>query len=160
MGCSSAAITENGDFDPHGMVLAYLTAGAPAVVGCLWDVTDRDCDRFSVECGERWGLWRTTEDGKTVKDPRKKRRGKTAKEEVENGRDATASSQGRSGKFDVGMTDVAGASDDLQGNSLSSGTREVSLAEAVAASREACYLKYLNGAAMVMYGIPVYLYTH
>ena len=32
-----------------------------------------------------------------------------------------------------------------------------SLVEAVNRSRSACYLRYLNGAAPVVYGIPVYL---
>ena len=38
------------------MLASYLTAGAPAVVGMLWDVTDKDCDRFAVKAGELWGL--------------------------------------------------------------------------------------------------------
>ena len=33
----------------------------------------------------------------------------------------------------------------------------VSLAEALAAAREDCTLKYLNGAAPVIYGVPVFL---
>jgi len=33
----------------------------------------------------------------------------------------------------------------------------VSLVEAVAKGRESCNLKYLNGAAPVVYGVPVYL---
>ncbi|OEU22947.1 hypothetical protein FRACYDRAFT_178623 [Fragilariopsis cylindrus CCMP1102] len=37
MGCSS-----------EGVALSYLCAGAPCVVGNLWDVTDNDIDRFSV----------------------------------------------------------------------------------------------------------------
>ena len=28
---------------------AYVAAGAPRAVGCLWDVTDRDCDRLTNE---------------------------------------------------------------------------------------------------------------
>jgi len=35
-------------FEPTGMALSYLGAGSPAVVGNLWDVTDRDIDRFCV----------------------------------------------------------------------------------------------------------------
>lgn len=30
------------------MALSYLGAGSAAVVGNLWDVTDRDIDRFSL----------------------------------------------------------------------------------------------------------------
>ncbi|KAH6624554.1 peptidase family C50-domain-containing protein [Chaetomium sp. MPI-SDFR-AT-0129] len=46
MGCSSAALSDNGEFEPAGPVWNYLMAGCPAVVGTLWDVTDRDVDRW------------------------------------------------------------------------------------------------------------------
>ena len=32
-------------YEPEGIALSYLLAGAPCVVGNLWDVTDRDIDR-------------------------------------------------------------------------------------------------------------------
>ncbi|KAK0748788.1 peptidase family C50-domain-containing protein [Apiosordaria backusii] len=47
MGCSSAALTEAGEFEPSGPAWNYMLAGSPAVVGTLWDVTDRDIDRFA-----------------------------------------------------------------------------------------------------------------
>ncbi|KAK4038459.1 peptidase family C50-domain-containing protein [Parachaetomium inaequale] len=47
MGCSSAALAEQGEFEPAGPVWNYMMAGCPAVVGTLWDVTDRDVDRFA-----------------------------------------------------------------------------------------------------------------
>ncbi|KAM7219852.1 Separin [Rhypophila decipiens] len=47
MGCSSAKLAECGDFEPYGPAWNYMMAGAPAVVGTLWDVTDRDIDRFT-----------------------------------------------------------------------------------------------------------------
>ncbi|OAQ95747.1 hypothetical protein LLEC1_04516 [Akanthomyces lecanii] len=46
MGCSSAALTEAGEFECYGPVWNYMMAGCPAVVGTLWDVTDRDIDRL------------------------------------------------------------------------------------------------------------------
>ena len=36
-------------------------------------------------------------------------------------------------------------------------TGRMCLSEAVAKSRGECYLRYLNGAAMVVYGVPVFL---
>jgi Peptidase family C50 len=55
MGCSSGLLHSRGEFDPTGMVHAYLLAGAPSVVASLWDVTDRDIDQFTqrmlVDCG-------------------------------------------------------------------------------------------------------------
>eukprot|EP00899_Mesostigma_viride_P002550 jgi/Mesvir1/12296/Mv00498-RA.2 len=54
MGCSSGRLLPHGDYDPSGMVLSYLMAGCPAVVANLWDVTDRDIDRFSAAIMSRW----------------------------------------------------------------------------------------------------------
>lgn len=34
-------------YEPEGIALSYLLAGSPCVVGNLWDVTDRDIDRFT-----------------------------------------------------------------------------------------------------------------
>jgi len=58
MGCSSARLARpagggggahaHGSAAPEGAVAAFLTAGAPRVAGNLWDVTDRDCDRFTA----------------------------------------------------------------------------------------------------------------
>lgn len=58
MGCSSGRLqsvnapkeySSEHDFimhyEPEGIALSYLYAGAPCVVGNLWDVTDRDIDR-------------------------------------------------------------------------------------------------------------------
>ena len=35
-------------YEPEGIVLSYLSAGAPCVVANLWDVTDRDIDRYCI----------------------------------------------------------------------------------------------------------------
>jgi separase len=56
MGCGSARLRPQGEFEPAGVVLSYVLAGSPAVVGNLWDVTDKDIDRFTVELLERWAL--------------------------------------------------------------------------------------------------------
>jgi len=60
MGCSSgklvsvnrkdSKITEKVTmfYEPEGIALSYLCAGAPCVVGNLWDVTDRDIDRYCI----------------------------------------------------------------------------------------------------------------
>ncbi|KAL1901332.1 separin protein [Sporothrix stenoceras] len=56
MGCSSAGLNYNGEFELHGPVWDYMLAGCPAVVGTLWDVTDKDIDRFAGQTFEGWGL--------------------------------------------------------------------------------------------------------
>ncbi|OJZ90398.1 hypothetical protein ASPFODRAFT_40740 [Aspergillus luchuensis CBS 106.47] len=93
MGCSSGALTEAGEYEPYGTPMNYLHAGSPALVATLWDVTDKDIDRFAKSTLEKWGL--------------------------------------------VGGREQAVALDD-----------------AVCQSRQACVLRYLNGAAPVIYGIP------
>ncbi|KAF3045482.1 hypothetical protein E8E12_007243 [Didymella heteroderae] len=127
-GCSSVHLTENGIYEPSGMLQSYLTAGAPAVVGMLWDVTDKDCDRFAVRCGELWGLWPEAED-----------------------EDVKPSKTPRKGKAKAKKGNVS------EGERKGECRRGVGLDEAVRDARQACYLKYLNGAAAVVYGIPCYL---
>uniref|UniRef100_T1IUX7 separase n=1 Tax=Strigamia maritima TaxID=126957 RepID=T1IUX7_STRMM len=47
MGCSSGKLRSLGrGLEPTGTVLQYLLAGCPSIVADLWDVTDRDIDRF------------------------------------------------------------------------------------------------------------------
>ncbi|KAK4063506.1 uncharacterized protein Triagg1_9383 [Trichoderma aggressivum f. europaeum] len=127
MGCSSAALTDAGEFESYGPVWNYMMVGCPAVVGTLWDVTDRDIDRFAGKTFEEWGLFaRGTFDGATTKGKGKAR---SFAEEIEE------------------------VSRHERGDAL----RNVSLAEAVATARNACRFKYLNAAAVVLYGIPVYI---
>ncbi|KAL4967712.1 C50 family peptidase [Aspergillus stella-maris] len=101
MGCSSGTLTEAGEYEPYGTPMNYLQAGAPALVATLWDVTDKDIDRFAKSTFENWGL-------------------------IQNG-------------FRPCGEDVGDA---------------VTLDAAVSQSRMACVLKYLNGAAPVVYGVP------
>ncbi|KEQ76588.1 putative Separin [Aureobasidium namibiae CBS 147.97] len=142
MGCSSGRVTEHGDYEPTSVPLSYLIAGrrlehtdttedeskyrndsreglCMAVVATLWDVTDKDIDRFAVEVGEHWSLWSSAPEPS----PRELAPPKTPRKR---GRDEET-------------------------------TRAKSLSEAVMLGRDACNLRYLNGAATVVYGIPIYL---
>ncbi len=47
MGCSSGRLKRAGPLEPRGMALNYLMAGCPLAIACLWDVSDRDIDRFA-----------------------------------------------------------------------------------------------------------------
>jgi len=93
MGCSSGLLKDNGEFEPNGIVMQYLTAGCPAVIANLWDVTDKDINTLAKALLQSWG-------------------------------------------------------ENCSSRSLSS--------ELVRA-REVCYLKYINGAAPVYYGVPVFV---
>jgi separase len=57
MGCSSGALIETGIFEPYGPPINYMHAGCPALVATLWDVTDKDIDRFAKSTFEHWGLF-------------------------------------------------------------------------------------------------------
>ena len=99
---------------------------SPALVATLWDVTDKDIDRFSHALLKRWGLLPTTSTFPSS---------------------STSRAKGKGHERTTKATEASG----------SDSTGPVSLVEAAARGREACILRYLNGAAPVVYGIPVYL---
>ena len=134
MGCSSAALSTAGEFECYGPVWNYLMAGCPAVVGALWDVTDRDIDRFSGRAFEEWGLFPRG----TFRDRKKgKAKAEEDEEELNNGQ-----RRGPSADMEEGCEEEGG---------------KTSLVEAVAKARSVCRFRYLNAAAVVVYGIPTYL---
>lgn len=98
LGCSSAAMKYYGKLEPTGTIYTYLLGGCPMVLGNLWDVTDKDIDKFSEELFERMGF--------------------------------------------------TGSIDDSNDDNLS-------VSHAISKSRNVCHLRYLNGAAPVIYGLPV-----
>ncbi|XP_069509429.1 separin isoform X2 [Ambystoma mexicanum] len=53
-GCSSAALAVRGKLEGAGIILKYLMAGCPLVLGNLWDVTDRDIDRYMAALLKNW----------------------------------------------------------------------------------------------------------
>ncbi|XP_054984078.1 separin [Sorex araneus] len=53
-GCSSAALAVHGNLEGVGIVLKYIMAGCPLFVGNLWDVTDRDIDRYTEALLQGW----------------------------------------------------------------------------------------------------------
>ncbi|CAN7983332.1 unnamed protein product, partial [Ixodes hexagonus] len=55
MGCGSGRLKAFGPkIEPYGVVLQYWLGGSPCVVANLWDVTDRDIDRFTEELLTSW----------------------------------------------------------------------------------------------------------
>lgn len=129
-GCSSAKMTTYGKFESTGMPRAYMLGHAPAMVGCLWDVTDREIDRVAVQTLVSWGL--VDGEQKNVQDVLKRR--------------------GRKGQKNGKGCGGVGSSDGEKGTG-----KAKTLVEAVRDGREACVLRYLCGAAVVVYGIPVVL---
>ena len=89
MGCSSGELIDDGEMDPFGVPYYCIASGSGTVVANLWNVTDKDIDRFLL-C--------------------------------------------------------------LLNQTLKNGPHD--LEGAVKVSRKACKLKYLTGAAPVIYGFP------
>jgi separase len=173
MGCSSGAVTEYGELEPQAVPLAYLSAGDKtsslsgedlpensnskclSVVATLWDVTDKDIDRFSLAVGEDWGLWSPTAEPAKLpaKTPKKRDRLVVAPTTPQKAPKTP-------GKTPRVLKTPGGAKTPARNRSRSAvrdRSVKLSLAAAVARSRDACYLRYLNGAAPVVYGVPVYL---
>ncbi|KAI0824951.1 peptidase family C50-domain-containing protein [Trametes gibbosa] len=105
-GCSSGVLKYMGDFDRTGTPYHYMLAGCPTLVANLWDVTDRDIDKFSQAVFD-----------------------------------------------DLHLTPDAVE----RWHAEDSARARTSVVRAVARARECCKLKYLTGAAPVVYGIPFYL---
>ena len=124
MGCSSGAMTEAGEFESYGTPINYMHAGSPAVLATLWDVTDKDIDRFSHTVLEKWGLFEEPQPD-------------ISSSPVKKGAKSRGKSKAR--------------------NANSAETERKSLDQAVAEGRDSCIMKYLNGAAPVIYGVPVML---
>ncbi|OHE95639.1 peptidase family C50 [Colletotrichum orchidophilum] len=138
MGCSSASLQNVGEYECHGPVWNYMLAGCPAVVGTLWDVTDRDIDRYAGRLFEEWGLM---ERGTFAEDGGKS--GKKGK-----GKGLFAST--------IATEKKAKAKKDTKTN----GGGNASLVEAVAKARDACRFRYITAGAVCVYGIPVYIGTN
>ncbi|ESP02877.1 hypothetical protein LOTGIDRAFT_230378 [Lottia gigantea] len=63
MGCSSGLLKPKGQLDACGTVLNYFLAGCPCVVGNLWNVTDKEIDRF---CKCLLDTWLESEPGTSI----------------------------------------------------------------------------------------------
>lgn len=98
IGCSSGRIQTLGPFCPEGTFLDYLYAGCPTVLVNLWDVTDKDIDKFTDCMLAKLRLYQHDEE----------------------------------------------TEEEAQAN----------LGEAVDDARQVCFLRHLNGAAPVIYGLP------
>ncbi|PIA65622.1 hypothetical protein AQUCO_00100851v1 [Aquilegia coerulea] len=131
MGCSSGSLKILGSYNPRGVVLSYLLAGSPAIVANLWDVTDRDVDKFGKALV---GAWLQEREAFPIDCNESKL--------VEGSETVCCleSSEGSDG------CSIRGRRDTL-------GTRP-RIASFMSQAREACKLAYLNGASPVCYGLP------
>ncbi|KAG5981405.1 hypothetical protein E4U55_002963 [Claviceps digitariae] len=162
MGCSSVSLTEAGEFECYGPVWNYMLAGCPSVVGTLWDVTDRDIDRFAGRTFEEWGLFPPgtfREEGrKRGGDGNSKSKSKSKSKDKEKVKMPDKRELAADGECegDADNSPIGQASDSVGSLPLSL-SMSMSLPEAVARARDACKFRYLNAAAVVVYGIPAYI---
>ncbi|CAG5100047.1 Oidioi.mRNA.OKI2018_I69.XSR.g16816.t1.cds [Oikopleura dioica] len=54
IGCASGRLLDYGRTEPRGAVTCVLNSGSSSVMGMLWDVTDRDIDRFTLRLYKDW----------------------------------------------------------------------------------------------------------
>jgi hypothetical protein len=103
-------------------------AGCPAVVANLWDVTDRDIDRFGLALLRAW-------------------RSVTA-QQAASAMPAPSASRSMGGQA-AAVTSLVEGGEEVEG-----AARRLGLGAAVADSRGACKLRSLVGAAPVCFGLP------
>ncbi|GER26714.1 separase [Striga asiatica] len=54
LGCSSGSLYLKGSYLPQGAPISYILAGSPVIVANLWEVTDKDIDRFGKAMLNAW----------------------------------------------------------------------------------------------------------
>ncbi|KAF9612496.1 hypothetical protein IFM89_000418 [Coptis chinensis] len=140
MGCSSGSLPFVGCYNPHGIVLSYLLAGSPAIIANLWEVTDKDIERF----------------GKTVLSACLKERS-TLSHECRTLVDELESVS--IGSSEVSATRIASKGTKLRNDNINSRCKETtgrrsSIASFMSQAREACVFPFLIGASPVCYGVP------
>jgi separase len=143
MGCCSALqrVAKGGAralYEPEGLSLAYQIARCPAMIGCLWTVSD-DVDR--------WTARMLTE----VHEQRQ--RNATATAAIAASQTATAAAapaRGRKTKAAAAAATTPAAAAPTPATPPS-----VSLQQLALASLPACNKPFLTGAAIVCYGLPV-----
>ncbi|XP_040943419.1 separase isoform X2 [Gossypium hirsutum] len=141
MGCSSGSLRLNGCYVPRGVSLSYIQAGSPVTIANLWEVTDKDIDRFgkavlNAWLRERMDLVDCSQCNQLVKEfEAMKIKGRKG-----NSRKKSASSN---------LTETANS-----GSSTNACEHRPTVGSFVGRARESCTLPFLNGASPVCYGVP------
>ncbi|XP_024005725.1 separase isoform X2 [Eutrema salsugineum] len=151
MGCSSGSLWLKGCYIPQGIPLSYLLAGSPAIVATLWDVTDRDIDRFGKALLEAWLRERSDSSSSSSEG------GCSQCESLAN---ELAAMNIKGNNNTKRSRKPSSRNKPAQSNADGSGKVECNhkhgrkIGSFIAAAREACTLPYLIGAAPVCYGVP------
>jgi len=141
MGCSSGSLSLNGCYAPQGTALSYLLAGSPVIVANLWEVTDKDIDRFGKAMLDAW-----------LKERSSVSLGCDQCNLVAKEFEAMNIKAGKGkAKKKVPKTKAAGTFDGVVINSCD---HRPKIGAFMGQAREACTLPFLIGASPVCYGIP------
>lgn len=139
MGCSSGSLTLNGHYVPQGTPLSYLKAGSPVIVANLWEVTDKDIDRFGKAVLEAWLRERSCALSSSAQHD-------IVTKELE----AMKISSKCANKKVTSLPATCESGSSSKGHSVHKRMIGSFLCEA----RDACTLRYLIGASPVCYGVP------
>ncbi|CAA7060137.1 unnamed protein product [Microthlaspi erraticum] len=144
MGCSSGSLWLKGCYIPQGVPLSYLLAGSPAIVANLWDVTDRDIDRFGKALLEAWLRERS--------DSSSSEGGCSQCESLAN--ELAALNLKGNNTTTKRSRKPSTRNKSAQSNECNHNKHRRKIGSFIAAAREVCTLPYLIGAAPVCYGVP------
>ncbi|CAN4110641.1 unnamed protein product [Withania somnifera] len=142
MGCSSGSLYLHGCYAPRGAPLCYLLAGSPVIVANLWEVTDKDIDRF----------------GKSMLDAILRERSNVSFrcDQCDTLSDKLKSLKITDRKRTQRVKTKKGVTPDMCNNIISTNhcNHRPKIGSFMEQAREACTLPFLIGAAPVCYGVP------
>ncbi|KAJ8471851.1 hypothetical protein OPV22_026194 [Ensete ventricosum] len=147
MGCSSGSLLHRGCYAPQGAPLSYLFAGSPSIIANLWDVTDKDIDRFGKALLKSWlheeldALNNSTRDGSLVQ----QFSCMGIDDEV-----ALTSVKTRRKVYNGKLRNLSDGSN--------WGCRRNRIASFMSQARDSCKLPMLIGASPVCYGVPTVIW--
>lgn len=148
MGCGSGCFFLNGCYAPQGPSLPFLFAGSPVVIANLWEVSDKDIDRFSKAMINSWVedsnpqrctcIGGVNEKMKCIKIDAEKPPNKSQKTK------SRVNTISKSDKKDSQRSKCA----------YCTSKNKKRITSFMSQARDTCRLPYLNGASPVCYGVP------
>ncbi|OVA03751.1 Peptidase C50 [Macleaya cordata] len=146
MGCSSGCLSLMGSYNPQGAVLSYLLAGSPAIIANLWEVTDKDIDRFGKAMLNAWLQERSNDSSDNAPC--------SLVVQEFGSMNISSSSKGNAKKKVSRGKKLKDDSNNLLESSKDSCGHRPMIGSFMSQAREACTLPLLIGASPVCYGVP------
>jgi hypothetical protein len=153
-GCSSGQLRRHGVHDASGPALYYLLGGAACVLGNLWDVTDKDIDKLSMDCMARVLTESSSSNNSNSSNSSPATKSRKKKGVVSSTVVGACASKNNSSSNSVNSNSSKSKSSNSANNS-DDHRSHMSLPAALSLSRGVCKMAYAVGAAPVVYGVPV-----